>query len=66
MDRRAARDAALSELGAEGLVVDGDFKEFGLADAFDLARGINFSVATSGGRLDLMTRANGAPPYEDL
>jgi hypothetical protein len=57
---------ALSELGAEGLVVDGDSKELNLADAFDLARGINFSVATSGGRLDLMTRANGAPPYEDL
>jgi hypothetical protein len=57
---------ALSELGAEGVVIDGDFKELDLADEFDLARGVNFSVATTGGRLDLMTRAKGAPPYEDL
>jgi hypothetical protein len=57
---------ALSELGAEGLVVDGDFKELDPADAFDLARGTNVRIATTGGRLDLMTHAKGAPPYQDL
>lgn len=58
--------AALADLGAEGAVVDADFKDLDLRDPVDLARGVNYSVETTGGRLDVMTRAKDSPPYEAL
>jgi len=59
--------AALEALGATGVVVDdADFKDLDPTDPFELARGTNYTVETTGGRLDVMTRAKDAAPYEDL
>jgi hypothetical protein len=63
-DRLAQAVEAL-ELRAE-TVTDGEFQELDPRDGLDLARSRNVTLRTAAGRLDVLNRAKGAPPYPDL
>ena len=58
--------AALDELGAPALAEDSEFRDLDPRDSFDLARASILKLATAAGDLDVLNRALGAPPYEDL
>jgi predicted nucleotidyltransferase len=57
---------ALDELGAPETAVDSGSRELDPRDSFDLARTDILKLPTAAGDLDIVNRAIGAPPYEDL
>lgn len=57
---------ALERLGVTGRVDDGEFQSLDPLDPVDLARSRNLSLPTSAGQLDVLTRALGSPPFDDL
>lgn len=57
---------ALEHLDVEAAAVDGEMQHIDPRDAVDLARSRNVSLRTSAGRLDVLNRAKGSPPYDDL
>lgn len=58
--------AALDELGVEPTAIDGELQTIDPSDPADLARSRNLKLHTAAGRIDLMNRALGSPPYDDL
>jgi hypothetical protein len=58
--------AALDELDAPVTAVDSDFRSLDPRDSFDLARAAVLKLPTAAGDLDVVNRAPGAPPYEEL
>jgi hypothetical protein len=58
--------SALDELGAPATAEDSGFRDLDPRDSFDLARADILKLATAVGDLDVLNRAIGSPPYEDL
>ncbi len=58
--------SALDELDAPETAVDSDSRSLESRDSFDLARAAVLKLPTAAGDLDVVNRAPGAPPYEEL
>ena len=58
--------AALARLGVTGTVSDGELQPLNPLDPVDLARSRNVSLPTAAGQLDVLNRALGSAPFDDL